>query len=161
MAEYANQISATPQVSYLTSDHLGSPRINTDANGAVISRHDYQPFGEEIARPSYGNDEVRKQFTAYERDNESGLDFAGARYFNKNLGRFNSVDPIMMKRDRQLDPQRINLYAYVRNNPLKYKDSNGEDIVLATKDANEQKVIKQALVEIAKTDSGRKFLQNT
>lgn len=70
VAEYANQIAttATAQVSYLTSDHLGSPRINTDANGAVISRHDYQPFGEEVQRTSYGGDAVRKQFTSYERD---------------------------------------------------------------------------------------------
>ena len=44
-----------PQVSYLTTDHLGSPRINTDQNGAVMARHDYQPFGEEIQRASYGN----------------------------------------------------------------------------------------------------------
>ena len=63
VAEYATQTSATPQVSYLTSDHLGSPRINTDQNGAVQARHDYQPFGEEIQRASYGADEVRKQFT--------------------------------------------------------------------------------------------------
>ncbi len=65
----------------------------------------------------------------------------------------------MMKRDRQLDPQRINLYGYVRNNPLKYKDVNGEDLVLATKDAKEQKTIKDAVAVIAKTESGRKFLE--
>jgi len=41
VAEYSNQISPMPQVSYLTSDALGTPRINTDANGTVIARHDY------------------------------------------------------------------------------------------------------------------------
>jgi uncharacterized protein RhaS with RHS repeats len=50
VAEYSTQLATTPQVSYLTNDHLGSPRINTDANGQVRARHNYQPFGEEIAR---------------------------------------------------------------------------------------------------------------
>jgi YD repeat-containing protein len=56
VAKYST-IVATPinaKISYLTNDHLGSPRINTDANGQVIARHDYQPFGEEIQRASYG-----------------------------------------------------------------------------------------------------------
>ena len=45
VAEYSTQTSQTPQVSYLTTDHLGSPRINTDQNEAVTARHDYMPFG--------------------------------------------------------------------------------------------------------------------
>jgi len=40
VAEYANQLSPTPQVSYLTTDALGSPRIKTDVNGNVISREE-------------------------------------------------------------------------------------------------------------------------
>ena len=130
VAEYSTQISQQPQVSYLTTDHLGSPRINTDANGAVIARHDYQPFGEEITRASYGADAVRQQFTAYERDNESDLDFAQARYHNYNLGRFNSPDPLFFQLSMAVDPQRFNLYGYARNNPLKWTDPNGESLYL-------------------------------
>ncbi len=133
VAEYST-IVATPteaKVSYLTNDHLGSPRINTDANGAVIARHDYQPFGEEIARASYGADDVRKKFTSYERDDETDVDFAEARYYNHKLGRFNSIDPIFISGKRLLDPQQIYLYIYVRNNPLKFNDPNGEDVNLA------------------------------
>ncbi|MCV5232188.1 hypothetical protein OFC56_34040, partial [Escherichia coli] len=50
VAEYSTQVASAQdaKVAYLTADHLGSPRINTDANGAVTSRHDYHPFGEEI-----------------------------------------------------------------------------------------------------------------
>src|SRR3990170_7960414 len=51
VAEYST-VMASPQdakVAYLTNDHLGSPRINTDQNGAVTARHDYHPFGEEIS----------------------------------------------------------------------------------------------------------------
>ena len=129
VAEYSTQISQQPQVSYLTSDHLGSPRINTDANGQVIARHDYQPFGEEIQRASYGADQVRKQFTGYEKDDETDLDFAQARYFNSGFGRFSSPDPLYFTAERLIDPQQFNLYVYVRNNPLKYIDINGEDYI--------------------------------
>ena len=125
VAEYANQIATTTaQVSYLTSDHLGSPRINTNENGAVIARHDYQPFGEEVARTSYGGDAVRKQFTAYERDNESDLDYAGARYYKSAHGRFNSPDPLLNS-GRPNAPKTWNRYAYVLNNPLKLVDPTG------------------------------------
>ena len=126
VAEYANQTSSTPQVSYLTADHLGSPRINTDQNGVVISRHDYQPFGEEIQRTSYGNDDVRKQFTSYERDTESDLDFAQARYSNFSLGRFTSPDPLMASM-RKSNPQTFNRYVYVGNNPTNIIDPLGLD----------------------------------
>jgi RHS repeat-associated protein len=114
-------------VSYLTTDQLGSPRINPNADGTVMARHDYQPFGEEINRPSYGADEVRKQFTGYERDEETDLDFAQARYYARNHGRFNSTDPIYIKANRLTNSQRLNLYAYVRNNPFKFVDLTGED----------------------------------
>ncbi len=127
VAEYSTVVASTTEakVSYLTSDHLGSPRINTDKYGDVLSRHDYQPFGEEIARASYGADTVRKKFTSYERDTESGLDFAEARMYASKLGRFTTTDPsrISIKFN---NPQTWNRYNYCLNNPLKYIDSNGK-----------------------------------
>lgn len=128
IGEYSTivQTGTNAKITYTTNDHLGSPRINTDATGQVISRHDYRPFGEEIARTGYGSDTIRKQFTGYERDAEIGLDFAQARYYATHFGRFNSVDPIMMEKKRLIDPQAINLYVYTRNNPLKYIDPDGE-----------------------------------
>jgi RHS repeat-associated protein len=124
VAEYSNQIASNPQVSYLTEDNLGSPRINTDKNGNVISRHDYQPFGEEIQRASYGADNVRKKFTGYERDDESELDFSEARYLNNRQGRFTSVDPLMAS-SSVYNPQTFNRYSYVVNNPLNLTDPTG------------------------------------
>jgi RHS repeat-associated protein len=126
VAEYST-IVATPtnaKISYLTSDHLGSPRINTDANGQVIARHDYQPFGEEITRASYGADSTRQKFTSYERDIESSLDYAEARYYGYNQGRFSSPDP-MMASARRRNPQTFNRYSYVLNNPLNLVDPFG------------------------------------
>src|SRR5690606_12273502 len=124
VAEYASDISQDPKVSYTTADHLGSPRILTDENGATISRRDFHPFGEEILTNhrhpdlGYTADDVRQKFTTYERDNEINLDFAQARYYNNQYGRFNTTDPIIMRPERLSDPQQINLYVYVRNSPL-------------------------------------------
>lgn len=125
VAEYANQITNNPEVSYLTSDHLGSLRINTDKNGNVTARHDYQPFGEEIQRTVYDSDEVRKKFTSYERDNETDLDFAEARYYSKNHGRFTTIDPELQSM-KAVIPQSWNRYTYVLNNPILFIDPNGE-----------------------------------
>jgi RHS repeat-associated protein len=76
-------------------------------------------------RTGYGTDTVRKQFTGYERDGETGLDFAKARYFASSHGRFTSPDDFA--RDTVLaDPQSLNKYGYVRNNPLRYVDPTGE-----------------------------------
>jgi RHS repeat-associated protein len=69
--------------------------------------------------------------TQKERDNETGLDYFNARYYSNVQGRFAPTDPILMKQDRLRDPQELNLYAYVRNNPLKYIDPDGEDITVS------------------------------
>src|ERR1700682_2223361 len=77
-----------------------------------------------------GNDVPPLQFTSKERDAETGLDFFGARYMSSAQGRFTSVDPIWITKERMLDPQRLNLYAYGRNNPLRFIDPDGMDITL-------------------------------
>ncbi len=133
IAEYSIVVASVEdaKVNYLTNDHLGSPRINTDRDGNVTARHDYHPFGEEIVTPqrtsglAYAADTIRKQFTGYERDGETMLDFAQARFNNSVLGRFTSPDPLMLEKKRVVDPQGINLYVYSRNNPLSYVDRNG------------------------------------
>ena len=134
VAEYSTIVypASTAKVAYVTNDHLGSPRINTDANGLVTSRHDYHPFGEEILTTqrttalNYAADTVRKQFTTYERDGETGLDFAQARYDSSSLGRFTSPDPLMASAKR-INPQTFNRYSYVTNNPLNLVDPLGMD----------------------------------
>lgn len=115
----------------MTQDHLGSPRAITNQFGVVVSRRDFLPFGEEIYSSqrttglSYDADTIRKQFTGYERDNESSLDFAQARMFNYSHGRFTSPDDFAKDTD-PTDPQSLNKYGYGRNNPLKFIDPTGE-----------------------------------
>jgi RHS repeat-associated protein len=67
--------------------------------------------------------------TSKERDAETGLDYFGARYFSGAQGRFTSSDRVIVTPARMVDPQRFNLYAYGRNNPLAFIDPNGEDIL--------------------------------
>jgi RHS repeat-associated protein len=117
---------------YVTADHLGSPRAVTNSAGAVVARHDYKPFGEEVAAGTGGRtaaqgyvaDNVRQKFTGYERDGETGLDFAQARYYASAQGRFTSVDPFRGS-GIQSSPQSWNRYTYCLNNPLYYVDPSG------------------------------------
>ncbi|MEQ1607088.1 MAG: RHS repeat-associated core domain-containing protein [Pyrinomonadaceae bacterium] len=124
-------------VRWLVTDHLGTPRIIADRTGSLsaVKRHDYLPFGEEIGPgiggrttgQGYGSpqsDGVRQQFTGYERDLETGLDFAQARYMGSSLGRFTSPDPLLAS-GKTTDPQTFNRYTYVINNPTKFVDPDG------------------------------------
>jgi len=120
-------------VQWLVTDHLGTPRMVVDLSGSLqsIRRHDYLPFGEELTNQGgrtsgegYAGDHVRQQFTGYERDDETGLDFAQARYFASQQGRFTSVDPLL-ESGITVNPKTWNRYAYALNNPLRFTDPTG------------------------------------
>ncbi len=131
IGEYSTIVanSTDAKVAYLTADHLGSPRINTDVAGAVIARHDYHPFGEEITSSQrtvgvgYEQDTIRKQFNGYERDDEIDLDYVETRMYSSQVGRFFSSDRTG-KKARKI-PQSWNRYAYVFNRPYFYTDLDG------------------------------------
>ena len=74
---------------------------------------------------------VGSRCTGKERDAESGLDNFDKRYNASSMGRFMSPDPVFISADRLTDPQSLNLYAYVRNNPLSLVDPTGLDFYLA------------------------------
>jgi RHS repeat-associated protein len=135
IAEYSDQPPTAGGTSYLTADHLGTPRVITRADGTVSGRHDYQPFGEEIPATSGGrgnvtgyppSDSLRQQFTSKERDNETELDFSAARYYMSIQGRFTSPDPLLSS-GRVTQPQSWNRYSYVINRPLRLVDPTGLD----------------------------------
>ena|GEM_PF-3269594 len=69
--------------------------------------------------------------TLQERDVETGLDYFGARYYSSVQGRFTSVDPVTVTPERFYDPQQFNLYAYTRNNPLRFIDPTGETLTIS------------------------------
>lgn len=134
-AEYSTTVAPAQQakVSYLTVDHLGSPRIITDQYGRVSSRKDFSAFGDELVTPQrvggvngngYDPPNVRQDYTGYQKDNESGLEFAQARYYNTGHGRFTSVDPMTASAAIK-NPQTLNRYSYALNSPYKFTDPLG------------------------------------
>ena len=81
----------------------------------------FTPYGEEhLAQTTTCSQNYK--LTGYERDSETGLDYAFARYYNSRIGRFVSADPLA---GNISDPQSLNRYAYVANNPTNYTDPAG------------------------------------
>jgi hypothetical protein len=89
-------------------------------------------------------DVTAAKFTGKERDAETGLDYFGARYFSSAQGRFTSPDPLIIHPDRLVEPQRLNLYVYARNNPLRYIDPNGLDDISYDQAGNEKGRVKRS-----------------
>ena len=135
VAEFGGTAPDRPGTRYLTPDPLGSTRVVTAEDQSVLSRHDYLPFGEEIGTTYGGRSSVSgytasrtdgptQKFTGKERDDESQLDYFGARYFGGAAGRFTSADAPFADQGAA-DPQSWNLYSYTRNNPLVRVDPDG------------------------------------
>ena len=120
----ASASAQTPvTVEYYHLDAVGSVRAVTNQQGQVIRRHDYLPFGEEYLAGPATPDPLR--FAGKERDADTGLDYFGARYYASRTGRFTTVDPLMDVEGALFNPQQWNRYAYVSNNPLRYRDPDG------------------------------------
>ncbi len=83
------------------------------------------PFGDMLNCSGSGTDATEQHFTGKFHDNESGLDYFGARYLNSGMGRFMSPDPSILS-VLPTNPQTWNRYSYVYNNPLALKDTNGK-----------------------------------
>ncbi len=133
----------------------------------VVSRRDFLPFGEHIpANATFNRDGLSaagynagssfsQQFTAKERDDESGLDYFLARYYSASLGRFTSVDPGSAGASRG-DPQTWNGYSYTRNNPTIFIDPDGKKLRLAAgQSSKNQDLLIQGLARQYSTAEGR------
>lgn len=122
----ANDNAVTGTTTYhLHLDHLGTPRLITDATGLLLSEHAYYPFGPELNLPPTESPRDPQQYTGHERDDIAdmhGLDYMHARYYGAAVGRFLSVDPVL---GNPSAPQSWNRYAYVSNNPLGRTDPTG------------------------------------
>ncbi len=116
-----SRLMATHEGSNLTyhhADHL-STRVETDSTGNVTRQFGHYPFGEVW----YESGTLDKwKFTSYERDGESGLDYAIFRYDSSRLGRFMTPDPLA---GTIFNPQSLNRYAYVLNDPVNKIDPLG------------------------------------
>ncbi len=131
-------------VHYYFANHLGSANVVTSSTGTIQDESDYYPFGGE--RTVTDTDPNQYKFTGKERDLESGLDFFIARYYSSSYGRFLSPDEfaggpvdVFSSNDPAppgpppyadiTNPQSLNKYDYTYNNPLRYTDPNGHDVL--------------------------------
>jgi RHS repeat-associated protein len=106
-------------VYYLHGDHLGSTSLTTDASGQKVSESRYRPYGE-IRFGNTGPTDIG--FTSQRKDSYMELVDYGARWYDPGLGRFISPDTIIPD---PANPQSLNRYSYVLNNPLRYVDPSG------------------------------------
>ncbi|MFL5748828.1 MAG: SpvB/TcaC N-terminal domain-containing protein [Niastella sp.] len=113
----------TQLIRYQYSNHLQSAALELDEAAQVISYEEYFPFGTTSYSTIDATREVpakRYRYTGRERDEESGLNYHGARYYALWLCRWTTTDPAGL-----VDGP--NLYRYCRNNPVKLDDPNGMD----------------------------------
>jgi RHS repeat-associated protein len=144
------------------ADPLGSRRLQTSAAGQPELDCQSLPFGDQQYcfpdpnSPATADDATPLHFTGKERDTESGNDYFGARYYASSMGRFMSPDwsakmePVPYAK---LDnPQTLNLYAYVGNNPLRFVDADGHEVDLNGTDKQKAEEQRRLAANATRTD---------
>ena len=108
-------------VRWLTTDHLGSTALTVSESGGRLSEIRYKPWGE--SRYTFGATPTQRRFTGQVLDEVAGgLYFYNTRYYDPALGRFTSADTLIPQPE---NPQSLNRYSYVGNQPLKFSDPTG------------------------------------
>ena len=106
---------------YYHPDHLGSSSYITNLDGEVAQHIEYVPFGEVFIEERNNTWNTPYLFNAKEFDEETGMYYYGARYYEPRVSLWMSVDPIANLKNW------ISPYAYTKDNPLRYIDPDGQD----------------------------------
>ena len=114
-------------VNYVLTDHLGSPAIIQDASRVLIKQEMFDPYGDAMLSPN----DSGIGYTGHMSDGDTGLVYMQARYYDPEIGRFLSTDPVTFSPDK---PQQFNRYWYANGNPIGNIDPSGEASVTATFD---------------------------
>ncbi|MFH0820479.1 MAG: RHS repeat-associated core domain-containing protein [Candidatus Peregrinibacteria bacterium] len=126
-----NVIRGEPKIYFFLTDQLGNITTALDADGNIVEQRDYLPFGDDRVNEPTESAKTDYGFTGKEKDDETGLYYYGARYYDPLIGRFISQDPLLLgEGDQSLEsvvanPQALNPYSYTFNNPVKYVDPTG------------------------------------
>jgi RHS repeat-associated protein len=150
------------------SDPLGTRRVQVDQNGKIEETCQELPFGDQLncqiaaGAPTTADDATEHHFTGKERDTESGNDYFEARYYSSAMGRFLSPDWSAQEEPVPYahldDPQSLNLYRYVLNNPLAKPDLDGHGCPPDCDDPTLPTAVKPPLLERI-SDATENFLR--
>jgi len=129
VAVITERTNNTNNTRYLYGDHQGTVVAITDANGQLVSRYHYDPFGQrqevtwtDNTVSSLIDDIVNRGYTQHENLAVLGLIHMNGRVYDPKLGRFLSADPFVQF---PISTQGYNRYSYVGNNPLSFTDPSG------------------------------------
>jgi RHS repeat-associated protein len=106
-------------ITYYHNDLVGSPRVATNASGQIVWTQSYSPHGERLNGQLASN---KIWYTSRHQDDDTGLVYMGARYYDPVAGRFAGVDPKMFD---SMNIHSFNRYTYANNNPYRYLDPDG------------------------------------
>jgi RHS repeat-associated protein len=109
---------------YYHPDHLGSTSYMTDASGEVYQHLEYFAFGETFVEEHSNTDRTPYLYNGKELDEETGLYYYGARYYDARVSVWLGVDPLAEKYPNTTP------YAYTANNPISYVDPDGKKIIV-------------------------------
>ncbi len=123
----AHRVVSSGTIYYYAEDFLGTSRAITTSTGTLCYDADFYPYGGE--RVVTNTCAQNYKFEGKERDTETGNDDFGARYYNSRLGRWLSADwsaiPAPVPYANLTNPQTLNLYAMVSDNPETFADLDG------------------------------------
>lgn len=103
------------------TDHLGSPIMGRSMDGETLWERHYEPYGSQEQAP---DDPASPGYTGHLEERDSGLVYAGARWYDPRIGRFMSPDPVGFSGS---NPVSFNRYAYANNNPFSFFDPDGRE----------------------------------
>lgn len=135
---------SSPAIKFQLGDHLGNSNVVVNDAGSWVNREEFTPYGE-TSFGSFGR--KRYRFTAKERDEESGLNYFGARYYSAYLCLWTSTDPIGAT-------DSINLYKYTQNSPVNLIDLAGLSSSTPSSDKDAKTQIQSDQVPDSNSTSG-------
>jgi RHS repeat-associated protein len=141
--------TGTVTLSYQHTDSLGSPVAESNASGVVTKRNSYAPYGEAYAPTVIDG----TGYTGHVMDQATGLTYMQQRYYDPQISRFLSVDPMVVQASTAWN---FNRYNYAGNNPYKFKDPDGRKLDYSTT-SNE---FKAAVAEIDATPEGHRMIES-
>jgi len=107
---------------FVHADHIGSSNILTDETGQRVSLFEYKPFGSLAYADESNTYDTDKRFNGRTYDTSTGLVFYGGRYYLPDVGRWLTADPTVQ---HPYDPQNLNRYSFLQNNPVNGREING------------------------------------